>query len=381
MTLDSSSRPTVLNTVPMAQNMTKVEGKLWETLRVLAGTEGNIYLFSTLKSLGLATNDVRNFVQKQTIHKRIEKSVDGRLKRVAMQSKLRDACAFAKRLRQDKNCLKRKILMKYRTDKAKGRRIIKDMIMRYRKLKLVEKSDADKKISLYREKNELERSLKVAPTYASELLGNVNIFSASQAEVEPQEPLGPFICDPTIKLSPNELKILSRGPKFMVREDLNNNDFDLEVEKMIVKQKYHRAFNEDDLSELSDYSKTPAPDIGSNGANQTCQGAISSKNLGEHDLNCKWQELSGQFVYNEVDKVINLGNMKATSYKHNKEVFAPQNESIDLESKHETRRVELKRAFQRIAAPLKPLNKHGKSASTSLNNPNSNSNSNLSTEE
>ena len=50
-----------LNTVPKAQKQRSVEGKLWVTLEQLAGAESNIHLFSTLKKLGLSTNDVKHF--------------------------------------------------------------------------------------------------------------------------------------------------------------------------------------------------------------------------------------------------------------------------------------------------------------------------------
>ena len=58
------------NMVPKSQEpMTKsVEGKLWETMRKLAETEGTLKLLNTLKSWNLATNDISNFVHKQTIH-------------------------------------------------------------------------------------------------------------------------------------------------------------------------------------------------------------------------------------------------------------------------------------------------------------------------
>ena len=56
-----------LDTVPpQAQKTKTVEGRLLETLRKLAVTEGNLYLFTTLKSLGLSTNDVTHFVSKQS---------------------------------------------------------------------------------------------------------------------------------------------------------------------------------------------------------------------------------------------------------------------------------------------------------------------------
>ena len=82
MTRDNSSLTDVdLNTVPMAQSTKSVEGRLWVTLKLLAGTEAKIHLFSTLKRLGLATHDVGHFVQKQTIHRKASKHVDSKLKK------------------------------------------------------------------------------------------------------------------------------------------------------------------------------------------------------------------------------------------------------------------------------------------------------------
>jgi len=50
MTGDISSLADVdLNTVPLAQSTKSVEGRLWVTLKLLAGTEANIHLFGTLK--------------------------------------------------------------------------------------------------------------------------------------------------------------------------------------------------------------------------------------------------------------------------------------------------------------------------------------------
>ena len=66
----------VLDTVPLVQKNENVEGRLWRTLESIAVTEGNVVLLSTLKSRGLATNDIRHFINKQTIHKKVVKSVD-----------------------------------------------------------------------------------------------------------------------------------------------------------------------------------------------------------------------------------------------------------------------------------------------------------------
>ena len=66
------------------QKSKTVEGKLWGTMQKLADTEANIHLFSTLKLMGLATNDVKSFVEKQVIHKRTHRHADNKLKKCAM---------------------------------------------------------------------------------------------------------------------------------------------------------------------------------------------------------------------------------------------------------------------------------------------------------
>ena len=89
-----------LNTAPLVSSSKTVEGRLWETMKRLAETEGNLHLFSKLKTLGVGTNDVENFVKKQSGHKRVHASIDAKVRRVAMHSKLADACAYTKRLRR-----------------------------------------------------------------------------------------------------------------------------------------------------------------------------------------------------------------------------------------------------------------------------------------
>ena len=61
------------------QNVKTVECRLGLTYKKLAETEANIFLFKTLKQMGLATNDVSNFIKKQTIHKRVNGGPDFKL--------------------------------------------------------------------------------------------------------------------------------------------------------------------------------------------------------------------------------------------------------------------------------------------------------------
>ena len=344
-----------LNSVPEIQTpMTKtVEGRLWVTLRTLADTEGNIKLFNTLKSLGTATNDVRNFVLKQSKHRRVNNCIDAKVMRVAMTSKLKDAYAYAKRLRQDKNIIKSRILKKYRNSSTEGKKVISKLISKYRSYKLKVMDDVERKAVFLKEKNNAADKIRESPPHTQEILSGVNLFSSVQKDLKKEDPLGPFICDPKIQLTNNELLLLSRGPKYMVREDLSEDVFDIEIEKMIAKQKYNDGFMEEDLSECTSQEQPPAH---CDKSIASCHSPSESKVSGNDKFKFmqRWDEASGSMIFNELSGTLDLGNLKATNYKYNKEIFPPKNDSVNCEAGHEARKVELKRVFQRITKPIKP---------------------------
>ena len=111
-------------------------------------------------------------------------------------------------------------------------------------MKILKFQEADEKIRLHRDRHDIEKSFKTAPPDTSEVLSGVNLFSVEQ--VDPQDPLGPFICHESLKFSDQELKLLARGPKFMVRTEMSREDFDVEVKKMVAKQKLDGAFNKEE---------------------------------------------------------------------------------------------------------------------------------------
>ena len=114
---------------------------------------------------------------------------------------------------------------------------MQELLDRYHEYKNSRMMDSDKKINFYKDKEELNKNIKKIPAEASELLSGVNVFKDWQTELKPEYPVGPFICDSSIRRTENELLVLSRGPKFMVRENLSVDEFNIEVEKMICKRK------------------------------------------------------------------------------------------------------------------------------------------------
>ena len=88
-------------------------------------------MFTKLKFMNLATNDVTSFVDKQTIHKKASALPDMKVKRAPMKIKIVDALTYAKRLRLERDLLKRRIARKFCSKKAQGRKICSALVALY----------------------------------------------------------------------------------------------------------------------------------------------------------------------------------------------------------------------------------------------------------
>ena len=199
---DASAKP--------EQNIKTVECRLRETLMRIAATEANIYIFTTLKSMDLATNDVTSFIVKQTSHKRVNAKPDLKVLRAAMKSKIDDATAYLKRLRQQRDKFRKKVIGNA-PSKANGRRLCDTPYNHYQLVRKKEFVDAKNKIEHLRWKNLREKKIRYAPPETAEFLSHVNVFSQKQKSLKPLDPEMPFICSKNINLSSNEIKLLARG--------------------------------------------------------------------------------------------------------------------------------------------------------------------------
>ena len=185
-----------------------------------------------------------------------------------------------------------------------------ELVTKYIQLKSTELEAAKRKVNRYKEIEMVEKSFKDAPEHTDRILSGVNIFQSDQ-EVLPQKPLGPMICDKNISLSENEIKLLSRGPKYMVRDELALEDFMIELKKLVAKQKIDNAFNEDDQPyPEADTVQQPAVNKHSkvdSVAEVTEQKLnVSDKAGAKDEINLKWEESSCSIPYNCKDKVLDL---------------------------------------------------------------------------
>ena len=349
---EMSQQDKFLNSTPLVSKHRTVEGRLWELMKCLAATEGNIHLFNGLKALGIGTNDVENFVRKQSGHKKVHTSIDTKVMRVAMHSKLVDACAHAKRLRQQRNIFRQRLFRKYQS-KMKAKKVLSGLVVKYNGLKNSEIEAAKNKITHLLGKNRSSIVSKNVPESTKHILDGVSVFMKDEGELEVEEPKGLWICHDSLKFDNDELKLLSRGPKFMVREELSSVDFNVELEKMVAKKNFDYNSNKDDCptGQLTGQENTAVLDKSATRSSNTVNGNVnSSENKVDSKLNLDelWEEHAGGMVYNMKSKALDLGNLAATRYKYNKDIFMPKAVKGDIEANHQFRRVEMKRVFDTI---------------------------------
>ena len=241
----------ILVTEPDGNNRT-VEEQLGQVVLKLAEERSRTSMFNTMVSKSIPTNEVRGFVTKQMNMKRAKHGLDKGMIRTIMRSKLKDSCANLNRLGQQRDNLKTKLMRKYRDRRHRAKEIISTINEKGEKRRREWDSKHREKIRICRDKLLKVECVDMAPSSAKQYLDNVRVFKSN--EVQPQMPAGPIICDCNIAISKDEYAFLVKGPQFMVRQKLNEDDFKVEIEKMITKHKYQTC-NEDGEDTKSEEKK------------------------------------------------------------------------------------------------------------------------------
>ena len=145
-----------------------------------------------------------------------------------------------------------------------------------------------------------------------------------------------MICDKSIKLSKCELAFLRKGPKFMLRQAMTENDFCTEINKMIVKDKYEQLDKQD---------VDPDDTVVSENEQNRIREA-EDKLMAEAGI-----------TYDKETRVIDMGKFRATNYKFNKMVHLPEAESMEREARHEIRKAEMLKIFRDTCAKIDNMTK------------------------
>ena len=308
-----------------------MEEQLKGTCKRLNETEAVVEMFSQMIRNGVATNNVRNFVAKQSDMKKANNKYDLKLSKTAMRRKLNDACAQASRLRRTKKEIESILTDQHKYSKSKLRNVIHRVMKQNtfhrtkHKTKIVNKY---KHCELKMKAVCRQRNNRDIPVGVWEVIKDVRLF---REDIEPELPADPMICDRSIKLSSEEVEFLRRGPRFMLRQKVDLTSFQIELEKMIAREKYGQS-NKDE---------------------EEYDSGISSENEDTESTDNSLDELSEKIaaeaamVYIKRNKQLDLGKLKATDYKFNKFVHLPRAQEATLEAKHEVRRVAMEKIFFR----------------------------------
>ena len=147
------------------------------------------------------------------------------------------------------------------------------------------------------------------------------IFS-EDSTISPEELKGPVTIEggkQVVTLGQNEIKILTRGPKFTIRRCLNRERYMVEMEKAILKEKWDRMSKGKEMEEE--------------------MSLIEEGEKGRLEEAMEELEARSRQIYDGQEKVLDFGNLRATDAKENKRVKFPKALSPVEEAKMEVRRV------------------------------------------
>ena len=153
-----------------------VEERLKSVVLKLAEVDSNTEMFRVMIRDGVATNEVRSFVSKQTAMKRTTNKIDKSLIRSIMRSKLRDSCAYATRLRQRRGRLKEHLYKKYIHRKHQAIKVLSRLNAKGQEHRRRCDNKNWAKLNLCRTKQQRLDCLDQAPTEAEKYLENVSNF-------------------------------------------------------------------------------------------------------------------------------------------------------------------------------------------------------------
>ena len=326
--------------------------ELRNAYKKLAIAEANIDMLAKMVRNMIGTNDVRNFICKQVSMRRVNATLDKKAIKKLMRRKLDDACAHASRLRSNKQKLKKRL----QSYGAVYRKVVGECETEFRVIKANQRYKNSKKYewcAMKQEKIDVESSV---PEEVLEYVRGINVFN-EEVDIEPAA--GPMICSKSIKVSKEELMFLENGPRFMIRSELDTDEFRVEVEKMIAKE----TLGENDM-----------------GTEEECENEDSSLDERDEQIEkrVKEEEARSRMTYDKVNKGLDLGNLRASDYKYNKFIHLPKPRQACKESMNEVRRVEMIKVFDKIKKKIE--DDVVKGCKTKRRN-NTNSNSNLTDDE
>ena len=325
--------------------------------------ECRVWLFKTLLSHNLCTRDIYAFVLNQARLRVEDQHLDEKTMRSAMNTKLRDlkksVCNAHRRRRKAEAVLLT----------ALGGKAFK-LLKHLKKIRQTVKKEREKLMDTYRQKIQHYKKTQrrggdtiqeatevgnsppnnvVRPTIPPRYLGefaSLSVFGTAGDLPKPNKPLGPFICCRSIKLNRGEHDLLSKDPKFSLKQEPTELSFSTEIERMNSKHRYGASSKKTEMNiqtmgmtSIKDQDK-PYHDDRTDTLKKAHDGRTDT-------LQKIFEENEQRFTFNPIEKTVKFTHKRPTDYKLNRHVKLPRPLSTDQEFECETRRRSYIKAFRK----------------------------------
>ena len=134
-----------------------------------------------------------------------------------------------------------------------------------------------------------------------------------EEEITPEPPAPTMVASKKINLSKAETNIISKSPKFALRNILSKEAYMAGIEKGLIKEKYDR------IGKVKENGKV-TKDV-----NET----IEDK---EREKSSEWQKRKSELIYDLEENTIDFARSKPTQWKVNKRIHLPKSGSSSLEA-------------------------------------------------
>jgi DNA-binding Lrp family transcriptional regulator len=280
-----------------AKRVYQAENELKKIMVKVMEAELRTKLLETLTKEGLATKEVAKFVKNQVKTRKVRKEGDYTdMLKSRMIEKIEDSKTDANKLRKDRKEKRRELGKVVNPESSKCRNIMKKLDEKKNKIRETVKIKNREKLKETREylKDHLLENKFSTPQEYPEKYAELRIFKGEDIPPEPPKP--PVIASKNMTLYEEEELILSKGPKFTLRNILDKASYLEETEKCFIKEKYNRIGKEEK------------------------DGIV----IEEPDEETKWLETQRSMLYNFEEKNINFGKAKPTNWKNIKRVHLPR---------------------------------------------------------
>ena len=326
--------------------------------------ELRVWLLRSLLNKKLATRDIYHFTLNQARQCIFEIEPDQTTIRAAMNVKVEDIrealrLGYDRRKRLEENILSnindKSNSLKMRTRRVKRalNRERKAILDTYRKkihhYQIIQNPTEGKNDNTRHSKEKKTSHVKdnspTVPPRGFQEFSGLSIFGKASDLPKAEKSLGPYFCDPSIKLTRGELALLSKDPNFSVGFEPNEKQFQVEVQRMLSKHRINENLAE------SKQGVTQHMRLDHDLVTESTPTNLRRDRL--HDI---FHEQKNRYIYNPLEKSVGFNKRNASDYKMNKSIKLPKPLSSDKEFECEIKKREYDKAFNKYKSIEKRRN-------------------------